>query len=65
MWIKEDKPKFLGAIEDDPLRVLLELLLLKQPVGGVVLLQEGAVLLKLPQQVLQEVVGGDSREIPL
>ena len=65
MWKKDDKPKFLGAIEDDPLRVLLELLLLKQPVGGVVLLQEGAVLLKLPQQMLQEVVGGDSREIPL
>ena len=59
-------PKFLGTVEDDPLSVLLELLLLQQPVGGAVLLQEGPVLLlQLPQQVLQEVVGGHSREVPL
>ena len=41
-------PKFLGTVKDDPLSVLLELLLLQQPVGGGVLLQEGPVLLQLP-----------------
>ena len=58
-------PKLLGTVEDDPLSVLLELVLLQQPVGGALLLHEGPVLLQLPQQVLQEVVGGDSGKVPL
>ena len=59
-------PKFLGAIKDDPLSVFLELFLLEKPVGvGVVLVKEAAVLLQLPQKVLQEVIWGHSREVPL
>ena len=56
----------MGAIKDDPLSVFLELFLLEKPVGvGVVLMKEAAVLLQPSQKVLQEVVRGHSREVPL